>query len=96
MTWFFFEQQNRELRTHPTGFGDARITDITWTKDWAGQPVQENDHLATVTWSGGAQPQLQLVAPLGCAGRVARTFDIDLMAQALLPSQLLLYLERVQ
>jgi hypothetical protein len=92
MTWYFFEAQNRELRTHPAGFGATRISDITWTKDWVGQPVQAGDALAVVTFDGGAEPKVFLTAPPGCEGVVGRTFDIDPTAQAMMPSQLLLYL----
>ena len=92
MSWYFFESQNRELRTSPSGFGTSRISDITWSKDWAGQPVKPGDTLATVTWAGGVSPQVFLVAPPGCEGTVGRTFDVDLGDQARSPSQILLYL----
>lgn len=92
MTWYFFEAQNRELRTHPAGLGTTRISDITWIQDWAGKAIKPGDALAVVTFEGGVEPKVFLSAPPECVGIVGRKFDIDLTAQAMLPSQLLLYL----
>lgn len=92
MTWYFFESQNRELRTCPSGFGAAPITDFTWNKDWTGQQVNPGDVLATVTFAGGVTPKVFVTAPPGCSGIVERTFDLDKANQASPPSQLLLYL----
>jgi hypothetical protein len=92
MTWYFFEAQNRELRTCPAAFGNARIIDFTWETGLPGKVIAPGEKLATVTFDGGAQPQVFLVAPPGCAGTVGRTQDLDLPSQAMEPSQLLLYL----
>jgi hypothetical protein len=91
MTWFFFEATNRELRTVPSGFGARRISNLTWTTQWAGKRVQAGDVLATVTFVGAAASE-QLIAPPGCDGVVVRTFPLKVAIQAMQPSQPLLYL----
>lgn len=93
MTWYFFELQNKELRTCPDGFGGVRVSQLVWTKDWSGQVVKPGDILAVVTFDGGAEPQHFLAAPPNCTGTVIETRDLDVANQARHPSQLLLFLE---
>ena len=91
--WCFFEPLNRELRTCPSGIGALRISDFVWRQDWAGQIIKPGDILATVTFDGGGvSSQHFLAAPPGCAGTVERTFDLDIINQTRLPSQVLLFL----
>jgi|GEM_PF-6368134 len=92
MTWFFFEKQNRELRTIPSGFGSMRINNIAWAQDWTGVTIQPGTQLAVVSFADGAQPQVYLTAPPGCQGLVGGVRDIEYPMQADAPSQLLLYL----
>ena len=91
MSLYFYEAQNREIRTCPRAFGATRISHLIWTKDWAGVTINPGDTLATITFEGGAPP-ISLTAPAGCAGVVGGTNDLDLLSQAMLPSQLLLFL----
>ncbi len=89
MTWYFFEKQNRELRTFPPGLGSARISSIIWQDDWVGKTIQAGTVLALVSFAGGVDPQAFLVAPPGCDGTVTQTFDINLSVQTSISQTLL-------
>jgi hypothetical protein len=90
-TWVLFDAVNRELRTNVPFLAES-ISSLTSLelKVKAGDQVDEGAVLAEAKWDDGTSTEV--VAPAGCSGSVARTFDLDLDRLASRPSQVLLYM----
>jgi hypothetical protein len=89
-SWVVFDAINRELRTDVPFFAKsvASMTSLVYLVK-AGDAIDVGAKIAEATWDDGTTTAL--VAPAGCKGTVAHTYDLELDRLAHRPSQVLLY-----